>query len=222
MSGTKAAGARSRGTQRRGGARVRAEIDPAERLVSAATQLFNARGIHATGIDGILAEAGVARMTLYKHFGSKDGLIREVLTRESRAWFERLSADMPASGSAVERLEGYFNVLAAWFAEPDFKGCAFINAVGEAEIDDVCVRPIARAHRAANVDVLRAIVTQAGGADSDGVAETLMMIADGCTVGAMVTGDGGLVARARALAVTVLRGACSIPERADDPIAGRP
>jgi|SRR6266436_4485267 len=68
--------------------------EPAMRLVLAAARLFNEHGIHATGIDRIIAEAGVARMTFYKHFGSKEGLVRAVMERESKAWFEWLDAEL--------------------------------------------------------------------------------------------------------------------------------
>lgn len=174
------------------------------RLVEAATGMFNQFGIHATGIDRILAEAGVARMTLYNHFGSKEGLVREVLERESLAWFQRLDCALDQAGpSARDKVSVYFDVLQAWFSQPDFKGCGFMNAVGESARDDACVRPIAKAHRDANVAYVRKLLGEEG-LNADALADTIIMIADGATVDVMVTGDLVIVERARRVALYLL------------------
>src|ERR1700682_444897 len=86
---------------------------PAMRLVLTATRLFNDNSIHATGIDRIIAEAGVARRTLYNHFGSKEGLIRAVMQRESEAWFEWLDSEMTPSAmqNPRQRIIRFFALL---------------------------------------------------------------------------------------------------------------
>ena len=177
---------------------------PASRLVEAATDMFNQFGIHATGIDRILAEARVARMTLYHHFGSKEGLVREVLHRESVQWFQRLDRALDGAGpNPRDKVSIYFDVLRAWFSQPDFKGCGFMNAVGESSRDDTCVRPIAKAHRDANVAYLRQLLGN-GFADPENLADTIIMIADGATVDVMVTGDLDIVERARRVALRLV------------------
>src|SRR5882724_3331452 len=100
---------------------------PATRLVLTATRLFNENSIHATGIDRIIAEAGVARRTLYNQFGSKEGLIRAVMQRESNAWFEWLDSELtpPAMHNPRQRIIGFFALLGEWFSRSDFKGCSF-------------------------------------------------------------------------------------------------
>ena len=199
-------------TPARGRRSKAARVPPSvERLVETATAMFNRFGIHATGIDRILTESGVARMTLYNHFGSKDGLVREVLQRESVAWFERLDRAMAAAGpTAWDRVSVYFDVLHAWSSQADFKGCGFMNAVGESSRDDDRVRPIARAHRDANVAYVRRLLDPAA-PDADGLADTIVMIADGATVGVMVTDDLGLVERARRIAMGLLDAPVSGP-----------
>ena len=103
-----------------------------DHLVETAAKLFARHGFHATGIDRILAEAGVAKMTLYKHFRSKDELILAALRRrdeEFRNWFVRkveARARRPAA-----RLLAVFDVLAEWFEQPDFAGCTFVAAAAE-------------------------------------------------------------------------------------------
>ena len=91
-----------------------------EHLIQTAVELFRRRGYHATGIDRIIAEAGVAKMTLYKHFRSKDDLIVAALRRwdeDSRRWLIRAieeRADEP-----YERLLALFDVLDEWFDTPN-------------------------------------------------------------------------------------------------------
>jgi AcrR family transcriptional regulator len=104
-----------------------------ERILEAAYDLFSRRGIRAVGIDTIVEASGVARMTLYRHFASKEALVLAFLERRdarwTRAWLqaevERRSAD------PSQRLLAIFDVFDAWFRRPDFEGCAFINVMLE-------------------------------------------------------------------------------------------
>jgi AcrR family transcriptional regulator len=163
--------------------------EPAMRLVLAAARLFNEHGIHATGIDRIIAEAGVARMTFYKHFGSKEGLVRAVMERESKAWFEWLDAELRRLQEPRQRISAFFTLLGKWFSRSAFKGCCFINAVGERDRLDNSVRPIARAHRKATFVYIRSLLEGSALADPDQLADQLTILADGATVTAMVTGN---------------------------------
>lgn len=182
----------------------------AYRLLQTATAMFNRYGIHATGIDQILAEAGVARMILYKHFGSKSGLVHEVLRRESLAWFERLDRAMAKAGPKVaDRISVYFDVLADWADEPDFKGCCFMNAVGESAFDDAAIRPIASAHRRASVAYVQRLL----GTGEEALADTIVMIANGATVDVMVTGNPKIVERARNAALSLIAIAPAKPRK---------
>ncbi len=103
-----------------------------ERVLDAASELFYREGIRAVGIDTIIARAGVAKMTFYHHFKSKDLLVVEFLRRRDERWrrwlaetVERLSPD------PRERPLAIFDALAGRFANPDYRGCAFINTVAE-------------------------------------------------------------------------------------------
>jgi AcrR family transcriptional regulator len=166
------------------------EESPAMRLVLAATRLFNENSIHSTGIDRIIAEAGVARRTLYNQFGSKEGLIRAVMQRESNAWFEWLDSELTPADvrDPRQRIIRFFALLGKWFSRSDFKGCSFINAVGEHPLDN-CVRPIAKAHRQANFEYIRGLLGGSKISNLDKVADQIAILADGATVTAMVTGN---------------------------------
>jgi AcrR family transcriptional regulator len=107
-------------------------LDPKERLLRAAEELFYRKGIIATGIDQLLARAGVAKMSLYSHFGSKDRLTAEYVERAARgwwAWFDEQMERAPAEPAA--RLLFVFDVVAASTAQEGYCGCAFINAAAQ-------------------------------------------------------------------------------------------
>lgn len=103
-----------------------------QRIVEAAERLFYNEGIRAVGIDRIIAEAEVAKMTLYNHFASKDELILAALQyREEKfdgmfkVWMERHAK------KGMDRFEAFFAALKSWFESTGFRGCAFINTVVE-------------------------------------------------------------------------------------------
>jgi AcrR family transcriptional regulator len=108
-------------------------IPPArERILMTAHDLFYREGIRCTGIDRIIAESGVAKVTFYRHFVSKDALVRAFLEyRHERwmAWFiDALGRHGAQPGGGLRPLQA---ALAEWFIGPDFRGCAFINTVVE-------------------------------------------------------------------------------------------
>ncbi len=106
---------------------------PRDRILLAAHDLFYRDGLRATGIDRIIAESGVAKLTFYRCFPSKDELIRTFLDyRHERwmAWFvDALGRHGATAGGGLAPL---LPTLAEWFADPLFRGCAFINAMAEA------------------------------------------------------------------------------------------
>jgi AcrR family transcriptional regulator len=178
---------------------------PAMRLVLTATRLFNENSIHATGIDRIIAEAGVARRTLYNQFGSKEGLIRAVMERESEAWFEWLDSELARidEHDPRKRIVGFFALLGKWFSRSDFKGCSFINAVGEHPLNN-CVRPIAKAHRQANFEYIRRLLKGSKISNLDKIADQIAILADGATVTAMVTGNHTMAEIAASAALALM------------------
>lgn len=104
-----------------------------ERLIETADRLFYKEGLHAVGIDRIIAESGVAKSTMYVHFRTKEDLIAEYLLRRSRQTRQRFTAAVEASGdlAPVDRILGVFDELQAVISEPNFRGCAFVNAAAE-------------------------------------------------------------------------------------------
>ena len=116
-------------------------------LVDTALRLFYTQGFNATGIDKILAESGVAKMTMYKHFKSKDELILAALTQRDEQFRDWLTSEMQKAGpNPREQLLAMYDALEDWFKGNAFKGmgfsgCAFINASSEfAKLDHPPIR----------------------------------------------------------------------------------
>jgi AcrR family transcriptional regulator len=163
---------------------------PGDRLLATATRLFCRHGINATGIDRILAEAGVAKMTLYNQFGSKEGLVFAVLEREGeawRGWFQKSIDRLP--GSASDRLVGIFSVLEEWFKQDGFYGCAFINAVAEHNKEDPRIRSLAATHKKKVHAIIGKLVAETGCREPEAVTEAIGMVVDGAIISAVITGS---------------------------------
>ena len=194
----------------------RPKPDPVrERLLKAAAMLFYRDGIHATGVDAVLAEAKVARRSLYQHFGSKDGLVAAFLERrdrEWRDWFDRTVATVAATPQT--RLLRLFDVLESWFRMPSFHGCAFINAAAETGDPRHAIRAAARRHK----EMVRARIEEwaraAGATDPAALARELALLAEGAIVTAMVDPDQRAADTAKTLARLAIERALSAGAKA--------
>jgi len=163
---------------------------PRDRLIEAATTLFCRYGVNSVGVDAIVEAAGTAKTTLYKLFGSKDGLVEAVLEREGRLWRDWFIAEIDGpGGSAAERLARIGPVLRQWFSRADYYGCPFINAVGESDKADDRMRTLALAHKKIVLARLAELSAEAGCHDAREVAHTLGLIIDGAIVMALITRD---------------------------------
>src|ERR1700754_83305 len=160
------------------------------RLLNAATRLFCRYGINATGIDAIIHEAGTAKTTLYKLFGSKTNLVHAVLESEGKQWREWFIAAIEAGGGdAQTKLTRIFPALKSWFGEDRFYGCPFINAVGEHDKDQKQFRNIAIRHKKVVLAHIEKLANEMGAAEPEILAHQLGLLIDGAIVAAMVTRD---------------------------------
>jgi AcrR family transcriptional regulator len=165
-------------------------VPPRERLIESARKLFCRYGINSVGVDAIVEAAGTAKTTLYKLFGSKDGLVEAVLEREGRLWRTWfLNAIDGPGGSARERLDRIGPALKIWFSRDDFFGCPFINAVGESDKADDRLRLLAIAHKKIVLERLSELCAEAGDPEPEQAAHTLGLIVDGAIVMALITRD---------------------------------
>ena len=163
------------------------------RLLNAATRLFCKNGINATGIDAIINEAGTAKTTLYKLFGSKTNLVHAVLESEGKAWREWFIGAIEAGGGDPRtKLARIFPALKSWFGEDRFYGCPFINAVGEHDKDQKQFRNIAMRHKKVVLGHIEKLAGEMGAAEPEVLAHQLGLLIDGAIVAAMVSRNPGV------------------------------
>lgn len=173
-----------------------------ERILEAARRLFYRNGIRATGIDAIIAEAGVAKMSFYNNFPSKDDLVRAFLAARHESWMAAFSGRMERH--IEERgLAALAFALDEWFAEPDFRGCAFINTVAEfgQEFEG------AMRHKVELEDYVRGIATRLGLSAPERVAGEAMIVIEGAIVRAQMGFRDGLRDQAISLLQSIERSA---------------
>lgn len=157
-------------------------------LIEAALRLFMAEGYHATGIDRILKEAGVSRMTLYNHFKSKDDLIYAALQYRHTTYEADLEQSLAGCDcDPIERLLAVFDHHTRWLTSPEFHGCAFVNAAAEFP-DATCeIRSLIGQHKRSVVARLCAEAKAAGLDQPDALAQRLNLILEGAIASAMST-----------------------------------
>jgi AcrR family transcriptional regulator len=172
------------------------------KIIRAATELFYRDGTHV-GVNELAARAGVSKLSLYRHFESKDGLLEAVLRQRSDrvvAWL-RAATDVPRD--PVERVLAVYDALRGWYAEQGFRGCAIVNAASERP--DGPAHAVARTHLARHRELLTELARDAGAPDPDRIGRQLLILLEGATVVAALTRDPAAALDARALAERLLR-----------------
>lgn len=167
-----------------------ARLPAHERIVEAARELFCRNGIHATGIDRILAAASASKMTLYARFGSKEALIREVLAREGADWREAFFAEIGRAGpDPLTQLGATAAALGHWFRGGRFFGCAFMNAIAEHDKSETWLKDIAADHHRQVLAFLGDLARAGRLQEPELVARQVLLLIDGATAALMVTND---------------------------------
>jgi AcrR family transcriptional regulator len=168
-----------------------------ERILDTAYELFSRHGIRAVGVDRIIASSGVAKMSLYRHFRSKDELVLAFLQEREQRWTkEWLVAEVMRRGeTGTERLLAIFDVFGEWFVQPDFEGCSFINVLLEFDGPGNRIRAATAEHLANIRGFVREFAEDAGVADPDALSRQWHILMKGSIVSA---GEGDLEAARRA------------------------
>ncbi len=179
-----------------------------DHLLSTAWRLFYRDGYRSVGIDALLAEADLAKMTLYNHFSSKDELIVAVIERRSAEVLAGLVDAVAAAGRSPERrLLAVFDWLKELFGNRDFNGCAFIRALSEFPEPGHSIHRAAWAHKQAVRKMLVGLAAEAGAKDPAALADALRLLIDGALVAAHATGSVKPAVAARQAAAELLKAA---------------
>src|SRR5918997_5036311 len=191
-------------------------LDPARtrsEILEVTGPLIYEHGIDGVGVAEVCAEAGISKQTLYRHFGSKEGLVQAVLERRSARvgrWLR--DAAREADASPADRLAAVFDALGEWFAEPEFRGCAVMNAAAQHHAEPVL--GVAGRHLEMLRTLLTSIAHDAGSHDPVTLGRQLLQLYEGATVVASASPDpdpAGVAQDARAAALTLLGAASTQP-----------
>ncbi len=175
-------------------------------LLETAWRLFYRDGYRTVGIDTLLAEADLAKMTLYNHFSSKEELIVAVIRKRSEEIMDGLAEAVASAGRSPEaRLLAVFDWLQVLFEKNDFNGCAFIRALSEFPEPVHPVHQAAWTHKKAVRKMLLRLAGEAGAKSPAALADALRLLIDGALVAAHATGSAKPARVARTAAASLLR-----------------
>lgn len=185
--------------------RLKQQPPPRERILQAARELFYRDGIRAVGVDAVAAAAGTNKMTLYRHFASKDELVAAYLQQlagEGDALWEEAKRRHP--GDAEGQLRYLLRRASQFAAESSGRGCALANAAIELAERKHPARKVVEAHKRRQCERLVALVREAGYADPERLADELFLLVEGARVSLQSVGAGGPGMRLYALAEGLL------------------
>ena len=164
-----------------------------------AYELFYRDGVRATGVDRLIAESGVTKVTFYRHYPSKNDLIRAFLEYRHEQWLGWFGKALAGPGNDAYAL---VPTLTEWFEDKGYRGCAFINTVGELADELPEVVDMARRHKE---DMTRVIFDLLPASlDRDGLSQTLAVAIDGAIVRAQYDATPLIATRALGRIVTAL------------------
>jgi AcrR family transcriptional regulator len=192
-----------------GRSRAMPSHEAATRALDAAEELFYARGVHSVGMDEIRDRSGVPLKRLYQLFSSKETLLVSVLERRDMWWHERLSAYVNRVQGPEARILAVFDWLGEWFAEPGFRGCAWINTAGELGAVSPTVAEQARRHKTKFKTYLGQLVSAAD--LPPGLTDQLALLAEGAMADGGIFATSSSATPARVAAATLIQAARGKP-----------
>ena len=184
-----------------------AQLTPRDRILRTALILFNQKGVHRTGTDLIIEQAGVAKMTFYRLFESKARLIAECLRLRDSEWFSLLHKHIERHKNPGLRVLALFDAFEEWFRQPDYAGCPFIRVLYDfnVEEDDSEIVGVIQRHFAAIQDLLTELLKAARPKDYAAIAPLFMSLLSGSIVVAQVTGKSDIARINREQAEALLK-----------------
>jgi AcrR family transcriptional regulator len=180
------------------------KVRPRERILDTAYQLIARRGVRDVGVEEVIATAGIAKATLYRHFRSKNDLVLAVLEHREQVWTLGLvEAEARRRGSTPEeRLLAVFDVFDEWFRSDGFDTCTFVNVL--LEMGPAHVLGVASIRHLENIrSVIAQLATEAGLRDPEAFARSWHILMKGSIVSA-AEGDTDAALRARTMAASLI------------------
>ena len=163
-----------------------------QRILDTASEMFYREGVRAVGIDAIIARSGVAKMSLYRSFPSKDALVAAWLEDRNQFFWQRWErAEATHAGDPRGQLEAILDMVAVTASHPKWRGCPFLNTGTEFPEPDHPARAVILVHKRAVGERLRSLAGAAGARDPDLLAQQLQLLIDGAyAIGQSLGPDG--------------------------------
>ncbi len=181
------------------------KIPPRQRILAAASELFYRHGIRAVGVEAIAEAAGTNKMTLYRHFASKDELVAEYLRqgaiKANGCWAE-LRQKHP--GNPIDQLRAWVEMMAGHVANTDERGCALANAAVELPDKDHPARAVIEEFKRRQRQELIRLCEAAGLSEPEMLADELYLLLEGARVTAQSVGADGLGARLKRMSEALI------------------
>ncbi|GGA46133.1 TetR/AcrR family transcriptional regulator [Paenibacillus physcomitrellae] len=176
-----------------------------EHILQVASDLFNKQGIRATGVDQVVSESNVAKMTLYNHFSSKDDLVLAYMMRQDEQWRKWFEFEVSQRGaSPKEKLLAVFDVLGEWFKQSEFNGCTFIKTASEFLDHAHPYYEAAHRYKSYLRKYIASLIEPAPASNSEALAGGLYLLVEGAITTAMLQTDPEPALHARETARVLL------------------
>jgi AcrR family transcriptional regulator len=174
---------------------MNATPSPRERILETANNLFYTHGYRAIGVDRIIKDSGVAKMTFYKHFPSKDDLIKTYLENATNGFWAWIDGICAVYSEPRAQLEAIFDAVAKQANSQNCMGCAFMHAAGEFPDQQHTAHATARAYKQSVLQKLEDLSLAIGAKEPQALAADLMLIMDGAWAAARMFGLNNHAAR---------------------------
>ena len=172
--------------------RAEERVPVRQRILDTASEMFYREGVRAVGIDAIIARSGVAKMSLYRNFPSKDALVAAWLEDRNQFFWQRWGrAEASQTGNPRGQLEAILDMVAATASHPKWRGCPFLNTATEFPEPEHPARAVILANKRAVRERLQALAAAAGARDPDLLAQQLRLLIDGAYAIGQSLGPGG-------------------------------
>ncbi|MGY3091256.1 AcrR family transcriptional regulator [Hymenobacter sp. UYAg731] len=169
-----------------------------QRIIDTAARLFYQQGYPLTGINQLIAEAGVAKASLYQHFRTKDDILQAYLRQVSQQWFEQVGEAVAAAATPKAKVLAVFDLLNDFLVGANFRGCNFQNALLQLAPEEQDVRAFIQEHKSKMGRVF------AGLLNDEPLAEEITLVFEGALISSQIRGDRTPVITARRLAERLL------------------
>lgn len=180
--------------------------DMREHILTTASGLFRARGINATGVDTIVAEADISKMTLYKYFRTKEDLVLEVISLRSREFYDWLNVRLSkASNNPAEKLQELFDCIEEWLQDPACNGLPFLKASAEFPQLDSPINQLSAQLAQELRTYLTTLAAEAEAKAPESLGQQLSMLIEGAILSEQLNRGSGALGYAREAAILLIK-----------------